>query len=121
MLVFRTANPIAAFKLGDEISGLTAGRGRDGAGEADRRKEGDEPKDDRRLEVMAGGSIGNGVVSGVPGFEGAGEAMARVLALARCMSGGAGLFEDIRRLGKSILLNFPCVDKVHVPSLSFNA
>lgn len=80
--VFLTANPIAAFRLGEEISGLTAGRGSEGAGDADRRNEGEDPNDDRRLEVIRGGSIGRGVVSGVPGFDGAGEAMARVLALA---------------------------------------
>lgn len=81
MLVFRTASPIAAFRLGDEISGRTAGKGREGAGEADRRMAGDEPKEDRLLDVVAGGSMGNGVVMGVPGFEGAGEAMANPPAL----------------------------------------
>lgn len=78
MLVFLTPRPIAAFKLGDEISGRTAGRGREagGAGEADRRNEGEEPNDERRLWEMAGGSIGNGMVNGVPGFDGEGDAMA---------------------------------------------
>ena len=107
MLVFRTANPMAAFILGDDISGRTAGSGSDGAGDADLRNDGDEPKDERRLEPMAGGSIGSGVVRGVPGFEGAGDAIANPLVLAfegRCTtSGGAGLFDDIRRPGKSIL------------------
>jgi hypothetical protein len=83
MLVFRTARPIAAFRLGEEISGLTAGSGSEGAGEADRRKEGDEPKDDRRLCVIAaGGSIGKGVVRGVPGLLGAGDAIGALVALA---------------------------------------
>jgi hypothetical protein len=83
MFVFLTPKPIAALRLGEEISGLTAGSGRDGAGEADRRNEGDEPKDDRRLlPVNVGGSIGRGVVSGVPGFDGAGEAIARLFELA---------------------------------------
>jgi hypothetical protein len=68
---------MAAFKLGDEISGRTAGRGKE-AGEADLRNDGDEPNDDRRLE-STGGSIGRGVVRGVPGFEGAGDAIARLL------------------------------------------
>ena len=117
--------PIAAFKLGEEISGRTAGRGREGAGEADRLKDGDEPKEDLRLPVMAGGSIGRAVVTGVPGFDGAGEVMARFDVLAfegRCVrSGGAGLFEDILLPGKSILWNLPCVESVHVPSLSFRA
>ena len=51
MLVFRTARPIAALRLGDDISGLTAGSGKDGAGEADLLNDGDEPKEDRRLPV----------------------------------------------------------------------
>lgn len=116
---------MAALRLGEEISGLTAGNGSEGAGEADRRNDGDEPKDERRLEVIIGGSIGSGVVRGVPGFEGAGEAMDRLLAFAledRCgSSAGAGLFEDIRRAGRSTLLNLPCVESVGVPSLSFSA
>jgi len=82
MFVFRTANPMAALRLGEDISGLTAGNGNDGAGEADLRKDGEDPNDDLRLEPMAGGSIGRGVVSGVPGFDGAGEAIASPLALA---------------------------------------
>ena len=115
---------MAALRLGDDISGRTAGSGKEGAGDADRRKDGDEPKDDRRLEPIAGGSIGRGVVSGVPGFDGAGEAMASPLARAFdgrwTTSGGAGLFDDILRPGKSILWNLPCVCKVQVPSLSFS-
>jgi len=92
---------MAAFRLGEEISGRTAGKGKDcdGAGEAERRIAGDawEPKDERLLETVGGGSMGRGVVMGVPGLEGAGEAIARPLALAeeaRCvmfMSKGAGL------------------------------
>lgn len=82
MVVFRTASPMAALRLGEEISGLTAGNGNDGAGDADLRKDGDDPKDDRRLEPIAGGSMGRGVARGVPGFDGAGEAMASPLALA---------------------------------------
>jgi hypothetical protein len=79
--VFLTAKPIAAFRLGDEISARTAGKGNDGAGDADRLNEGDDPNDDLRL-ADAGGSIGKGVVRGVPGFEGAGEAIAKLDALA---------------------------------------
>ena len=128
-LVFLTARPIAALRLGDEISGLTAGSGNEGAGEADLRNDGEDPKDDRRLVANNGGSIGKGVVSGVPGFEGAGEAMARLLTLAldaRCVRSaggavGAGLLDDIRRPGRSILLNLPCVERVGVPSLSLRA
>lgn len=80
--MFLTARPIAALRLGDEISLITAGSGSDGAGDADLRKDGDDPKDDRRLEANNGGSIGKGVVRGVPGLEGAGDAMARLLTLA---------------------------------------
>ena len=116
---------MAAFRLGEEISGRTAGRGKEGAGDADLRKDGDDPNDDRRLERAGGGSIGSGVVRGVPGLEGAGEAMAALLLLAveaRCAGcSGAGLFDEIRRPGRSILLNFPCVESVQVPSFSFKA
>ena len=73
---------MAALRLGEEISGRTAGRGKEGAGEADLRKDGDEPKDDLRLERAGGGSIGIGMVNGVPGLEGAGEAIAAPLVLA---------------------------------------
>ena len=127
MFVFRTAKPIAAFKLGDDISGRTAGSGKAGAGagEAERRTAGEDPKDDRRLEAVAGGSMGRGVVIGVPGFEGAGEAIVRPAALvvdARWpVSTGAGLCVDTVRPGRSILLNLPWVDKVQEPSLSLNA
>lgn len=72
---------MAAFRLGEDISGLTAGSGSDGAGDADLRNDGEEPKEDRRLEPIAGGSIGRGVVRGVPGFDGAGEAVASPLVL----------------------------------------
>lgn len=73
---------MAAFKLGEETSGRTAGSGSDGAGEAERRIAGEEPKDERLLEAVAGGSMGRGVVIGVPGFDGAGDAIARPEALA---------------------------------------
>ena len=37
-------------RLGDEMSrGLTAGSGNDGAGDADRRIEGEDPNEERRL------------------------------------------------------------------------
>lgn len=80
--MFLTANPMAAFKLGEEISDRTAGSGSEGAGDADLLNEGDDPKEDRRLVVIAGGgSIGRGVVNGVPGLDGAGDAMAALLAV----------------------------------------
>lgn len=50
--------------------GITAGRGSDGAGEADRRDENDE----RRLWLTTlGGFIGSGNDVGVPGADGTGE------------------------------------------------
>ena len=69
---------MAAFKLGEEISGRTAGSGSEGtgAGDADRRNDGEDPKDDRRLCERAGGSMGRGVARGVPGFDGEGDAIA---------------------------------------------
>lgn len=90
---------------------MTAGSGRDGAGDAERRTDGDDPNEERRLWDTGGGSIGRFEAMGVPGVEGAGEAMAIELlvgcdlALGSC---GAGLFEDIRRAGRSIFKNFPC-------------
>ena len=82
ILVFLTPRPIAALRLGEEISARTAGRGKEGAGDDDRLNDGEEPNEDLRLPVMTGGSIGRGVVIGVPGFEGAGEAIAKLDALA---------------------------------------
>jgi hypothetical protein len=43
------------FRLGE--FGITAGKGIDGAGEAERRMEGDEPNEDRRLCDVGGGCI----------------------------------------------------------------
>ena len=59
---------------GDE-DGMTAGRGIDGAGETERRTEGDMfPKEDRRLWVVGGGGfMGRAKEAGVPGAEGTGE------------------------------------------------
>lgn len=49
---------------------MTAGRGREGAGETERREE----KEDRRLWLMTlGGFIGRGAEVGVLGAEGAGD------------------------------------------------
>jgi hypothetical protein len=48
MLAFFTASPPRT--LGDETSrGFTAGNGNDGAGDAERRIDGDEPNEERRL------------------------------------------------------------------------
>ena len=48
ILAFFTPSPPSRPGEGTS-SGLTAGNGKDGAGDADRRIEGDEPKDERRL------------------------------------------------------------------------
>ena len=64
--------PILPIKygLGDFSIGNTAGKGMDGAGEADRRIEGDDPKEERRLWDNAGGFIGSARDVGVPGIDG---------------------------------------------------
>lgn len=54
----RSPSPVA-FKLGEFADCITAGKGNDGAGETDRRIEGEEPNDDRLLcDVGPGGFIG---------------------------------------------------------------
>ena len=118
MFVFLTPRPPIAPRLGDEISiGLTAGRGSEGAGEAERRIDGEEPNEERRLCDTAGGSIGNEAVMGVPGFDGTGEPTERDVFAFEIdlapLSGGAGLFDDMRRAGRSILWNFPCVVRLN--------
>lgn len=88
--------------------GMTAGRGNVGAGEADRREE----NDDLLLWLTTlGGFIGRGIDVGVPGAEGTGDPTeAEVLesitdSCARWpKSGGAGLFEDILRGGRSAFM-----------------
>jgi hypothetical protein len=121
MLAFLTPSPL---RPGDVTSrGLTAGRGKDGAGEAERRMFGEELKEDLRLCDTGGGSIGRCDVIGVPGVEGAGEATATELLVAGWdrieRSGGAGLPREMRRAGKSILRNFPCEVRVNWPSFVF--
>ena len=61
---------------GEFSIGLTAGKGIDGAGDADLRRDGEDAKDDLRLCVYGGGFIGNAREVGVPGIdaEGAGDA-----------------------------------------------
>ena len=84
----------------------------EGAGDADRRMDGEDPKDDRRLCEVGGGFIGRASDCGVPGADGAGEpAMAESRAMNEARppkSGGAGLFEDTRRAGRSILVTLLC-------------
>jgi hypothetical protein len=101
------------YGFGDFSIGNTAGKGIDGAGDADRRIEGDEPNEERRLWVMAGGFIGSARDVGVPGIEGAGEPGASEdvsppTRCARTVSGGAGLLDEIRLPGRSIFVTLLC-------------
>lgn len=113
-------------KLGELAVGITAGSGNDGAGETERRIEGDEPNDDRRLcDVGAGGFMGNAKLCGVPGTDCNGEPApceradrASVTNDARPKSGGAGEFEDIRLPGKSIFATLLC--RANCPSFVFS-
>jgi hypothetical protein len=85
---------------------ITAGSGKVGAGETERREE----NDDLRLWLTTlGGFIGNGRDVGVPGAEGTGDpievAESTTESCARWpKSGGAGLLEEMRRGGKSALM-----------------
>lgn len=77
MLEFLT--PIPGRRLGDCASnGLTAGNGIEEAGDAERRIDGEEPKEDRRLCDTGGGSMGKFDVNGVPGDEGIGDVVLNV-------------------------------------------
>lgn len=122
MLAFFIPNPLLLNGFGEFSIGLTAGRGIEGAGDAERRMEGDEPKDERRLCEIAGGFIGSANEVGVPGMEGAGEAGASdnasgaIWARSPC-SGGAGLLEEIRRPGRSIFVTLLCWLRENCPSL----
>ena len=122
MLAFFTPSPPRS--PGDETSrGLTAGNGMADAGDAERRIDGEEPKEDRRLIVTGGGSIGSGPVFGVPGVEGTGDEIAIELLVDWFRvpkSGGAGLLDEIRREGISILRNLPWDDSVNCPSFVFS-
>lgn len=97
--------------LGDGASsGLTAGSGKDdAAGDADRRIDGEEPNEDRRLCDTGGGFIGKFKGFGVPGADGVGEVMAAELVGGGLLVGsGAGLLDGMRLAGKSIFKNLPC-------------
>lgn len=104
--------------------GMTAGSGIDGgAGDAERRIEGDEPNDERRLCDVGGGFMGRASDCGVPGADGMGEgptadSLARNDALPP-KSGGAGLFEEMRRAGRSIFDTLLCWASENWPSFVF--
>lgn len=57
--------------------GMTAGRGIEGAGEAERRIEGDDPNEDLRLWEVGGGFMGRANDCGVPGADGTGDPIAK--------------------------------------------
>ena len=106
--------------------GITAGSGIEGAGEADRRIDGDDmaPKEERRLCEVGGGCIaGKARDCGVPGIEGTGEPTPRVESAANearaPKSGGAGLFEEMRRAGRSIFVTLLCGSSANWPSFVF--
>ncbi len=88
--------------------GMTAGRGIEGAGETERRDE----NDDLRLGLITlGGFMGKAMEVGVPGADGTGDPIDGPIPLSIAasidrwpMSGGAGLFDDIRRGGISALM-----------------
>jgi hypothetical protein len=110
---------------GEFSIGRTAGSGIEGAGDWDRLIEVDDPKEDRRLCVMAdGGFIGRRDV-GVPGIEGAGAGelggsaafSSTVGGRPAIVSGGAGLFAAILLLGMSIFVTLLCCLSVNSPSL----
>lgn len=126
MLVFRTPSPARSSpdcKLGD-ADGITAGNGRDGAGDTERRTDGEEPNDDLRLCEVGGGFIGSAKLFGVPGADGgAGEPGPSAESVTKCArpvkSGGAGLFEDILRAGRSIFATLLCCARENWPSFVF--
>lgn len=128
MFVFFTPMLMLPETLGD-AEGMTAGRGIEGLGETDLRTDWPicEPNEERLLCVVGGGFIGNARDCGVPGAEGAGDPVACEvtsctkealwLAAACAKSGGAGLFEEIRRPGRSILVTLLCWSSENAPSL----
>ena len=111
--------------FGDASIGMTAGSGIDGAGDAERRIEVDEPKEDLLLWLMVlGGFIGSASGLGVLGSDGLGESALRADSVDNCdlngaISGAAG--DEIRLAGRSILTWLAILDgacsKVKWPSL----
>jgi len=83
------------------------------------------PKEDCLLDgACSGGFIGSARDCGVPGTDGAGEAgrpNTSGLRSARWpKSGGAGLFEEGRRSGRSMRLTLLCCDNVNWPSFDLS-
>ena len=77
--------------------------------------DGEEPKDERRLCDIAGGFIGRAKDVGVPGMDadGAGEPgvqaeLSGIVYGLNPRSGGAGLLDEIRLPGRSILVTLLC-------------
>ena len=114
MFAFFTPGP---FTLGEKSIGLTAGSGKAGDGEVDLR---DEPNELLRLAASIGGFIGRENDVGVPGVEGAGDAITAeespINPVRTGRSGGAGLPELTRLGGRSILEILPCCASVNWPS-----
>jgi hypothetical protein len=113
MFAFFTPSPV--YGLGEASIGITAGNGIDGAGDTERRIDiaGEAaPKEDLLLWlIVLGGFIGNANDVGVPGQDGTGEPIFVFDSVDICernpKSGGAGLFEEILRPGRSIFMLFP--------------
>jgi hypothetical protein len=134
MWAFLTPSPIIEYGLGEASMGITAGNGKEGAGEADLRIDiagEDAPNDDRRLWLITlGGFIGIAIDVGVPGHEGTGEPIVFGVSGGNWernpISGGAGLFEDILLPGKSIFMLCPILfgssrlSRLNCPSLVLN-
>ena len=113
MLVFLTPR----LCLGEKSIGFTAGSGSAGEGEVDLLIDGEEPNELRRLAARVGGFIGSENDVGVPGVEGAGDAITAEESPGRKgKSGGAGLPELTRLGGRSIFDTFPCCARVNWPS-----
>lgn len=104
-----TAASLGRNGFGEFSIGRTAGRGIDGAGDADLRIDAEEPNEDRLLCDIAGGSIGNLNEFGVPGIDGTGdaglsEAESVLPSIRKEVCCGAGLFEGCLRPGRSIFV-----------------
>lgn len=119
MFVFLTPIPRPGF---GEAGGITAGRGIDGAGDAERRNGEELPNEERLLwDVGSGGFMGSARDVGVPGVDGRGDRIeGNEASSTRCgrlaPSDGAGLAEEIRLAGRSILDVLPCWASENCPS-----